>query len=1544
MFMGIVVENSLWRLCHTGAREAFQTNVADCPRLPSLTSLEGEAFHFVGTVVGRMVLVALAALFLASPVLGDIEGSGDVIPYDPSTWDQDTNAYIGRTGSGTLSIDDGSGLEIFRGQLGTYPGALGFVTVDGVGSSWASRDSFRIGGGANGGGTGTLIVTNGGTISSVVGYVGSGESATGIVDISDTGSVWTNAEDVMLGSNSGVASLAISDDGMVSVGGTVWVGFDHGSSGTINMDNGLLVTGTLASGLDDLVGTGTINTGGLVSDVDLVFDVTRGLSQVLTINANPGQDITVNLDVAGDTIMGAGYRGVGSVSIADGVTVQSSEGYIGYHLGSTGVVTIGDDGSTWRVSDDLYVGYEGNGALNISNRGVLESAEGYIARRDGSTGTVTVDGAGSTWTNSGDLFVGGGLSSYYGSGDATLHITNGGIVSNVSGYVSSGVVAVDGTGSTWASSEDLFVGYIGPADSTVNITNGGSLTSGDGYLGRNGHGTVIVDGAGSTWNAGEINVGYGSTGTLRIIGGGVVTSVLGCTGGISSSYGSPGNVIVDGVGSRWMNAGHLMLGIGYPNYGPQSMLDIANGGLVSNASGYVAYGRSVVVATVDGAGSTWVNTGTLTIGRDGDGTLNVVNGGTVTSASGTIGDAIGTVRVEGAGSTWTNTFDLIIGNASDYSGYGTMNIIDGGQVSNRNGIIANHVDGRGDVVVDGVGSTWTNSGDLTVGGAGEGTLVISNGGRVDVGGQVWVSSNSGIHFDGGTLSVNTFCMEMDQLTGTGVIATHGLISDRDITFSSAGDLMQVIMYDSLPDQDIAVHLAIDGQGAIGAGRQGSGSITIAGGVAVLSTDGYVGYESGSTGGVTVDGAGSAWINSNDLYVGHEGNGAMNITDGGLASGTNGYIGFMPGKTGAVTVDGTGSSWTNTGDLEIGYHGEGTLDITDGGYVISQMGNIGHVAGSLGLATVDGDGSAWGNSGDISVGRYGVGRLVITNRGQVSVGGTLTIDYDGGGSSFLDMSTGGTLALYGQGSDSLADLYGLVAGADSIRYWQGSVSDWSPLSGAIYGIDYSLDYKATGDMAGYTVLTVDTLHGVVANGGIDANASEIHVGVSGHGTLSIGDGGQLSCYASGYVGYSTGSMGEATVHGAGSSWTAGSLHIGYFGDGTLELIDGGTVTSSDTIIGQYATGAVTVTGAGSEWINHNDIVIGGDSAQGAGNGTLTINNGGTVTNGRTLIASFSGSMGEVTVDGVGSAWTSSTQIHVGESGMGTVTVANGAHMLSGSGMVGVNGGSMGIVTVGDVGSIWTSDSLFVGLFGGATLAITDGGLVKVGGPFYIDWDANGDGFVNMSRGGELALYGQADASLASFYGLVGGTDAIRYWDRDLLDWSFLAGAVAGQDYWLDYHATGDLAGYTVLTVGMRLGDFSGDQRIDATDINMLFRNLGGSDMTFDLTGDGVVDQGDIDDWVFNIVPIGENIGTVYGDFNLDGEVNAGDLALLATTYGIAGDWGWATGDANGDGLVDAGDLALLASNYGTIVHPIPEPATMSLLALGGVALLRRRRQA
>ncbi len=130
--------------------------------------------------------------------------------------------------------------------------------------------------------------------------------------------------------------------------------------------------------------------------------------------------------------------------------------------------------------------------------------------------------------------------------------------------------------------------------------------------------------------------------------------------------------------------------------------------------------------------------------------------------------------------------------------------------------------------------------------------------------------------------------------------------------------------------------------------------------------------------------------------------------------------------------------------------------------------------------------------------------------------------------------------------------------------------------------------------------------------------------------------------------------------------------------------------------------------------------------------------------------------------------------------------------------GYSSDSTGVVTVDGTGSIWAIVSgLDVGCIGNGTLDITSGGLVSVGGILTIDIYLDGDSVINMATGGMLALRGDADDLLGDFLGMIEGTDAIRYWDG--LDWADITGANPGSDYTLSYLETGDLTGYTVLTV-------------------------------------------------------------------------------------------------------------------------------------------------
>ena len=230
--------------------------------------------------------------------------------------------------------------------------------------------------------------------------------------------------------------------------------------------------------------------------------------------------------------------------------------------------------------------------------------------------------------------------------------------------------------------------------------------------------------------------------------GGTVNSGYGIIG---LNAGSVGTATVTGSGTTWNNTA-VSLTVGSSGNGE---LLVNQGGTVTSPAGNIGlFAGSTGVATVKGAGSSWVTPGNLVVGQvgDGNGTLNIQNGGAVSNLNGFLGygvGATGTATVTGVGSTWTNNL-LQVGRL----GTGTLNVEAGGAVTNTAGSIGEFAGSTGTATVTGPGSIWTNTGDLYVGNLGTGMLNVLNGGRLDAAGLMSINSASTVTLDGGSINAN----------------------------------------------------------------------------------------------------------------------------------------------------------------------------------------------------------------------------------------------------------------------------------------------------------------------------------------------------------------------------------------------------------------------------------------------------------------------------------------------------------------------------------------------------------------------------------------------------------------------------------------------------------------------------------------------------------------------------------------------------------------------------------------------------------------------
>ena len=838
--------------------------------------------------------------------------------------------------------------------------------------------------------------------------------------------------------------------------------------------------------------------------------------------------------------MSVGNTSTGTLQIGAGGIVSNGSGFVGRQTTGIGAVTVSGAGAQWINGPGLSVGQAGKGTLGITNGGFVSSAtNSYIGVAAGSTGTITVDGLGSRLSSVEALNV--GL-----TGNGTLNIASGGIVSNGFGYVGYetagiGSVTVSGLGSQWNNSNELTVGRSGSGK--LDIASGGAVSNTNGLVGSaaNSTGKVTVDGSSSSWaNSGALTVGNFGNGTLTIANNGTV-SAASARAGVNS--GSSGVINIGAAASALAAApGTLTL------TGPSPALTLgATGLLVFNhtdtSGGYVfapgitgagkvaVYsGTTVLTAGNTYTGGTTIAGGTLQLGNAGiTGSIvgNVANNGVLVlnrsdsvtfagaiSGSGTVNQIGSGTTILTGGSTYTGGTTISLGALQLGNGGVTGSIV--GDVANSGTLAFNRSDtmtfagaisGAGAVNQIGAGTSVLTGANTYTGGTTitAGVLQLGNGGST--------GSIVGNVTNNGTLTFN----RSDVMPFAGVISGSGTVNQNG-TGTGTTILTAANIYTG--ETTISAGTLQLGNGGV----TGSlvGNVTNNGALAFNRSDvlPFAGAISGS-GTVNQNGTGTTILTADNTYTGGTaisagtlqlGNGGVsgsllgNVTNNGALAFNRSdvvpFIGLISGS-GTVNQNGTGTTIltaanTYTGGTTIS---AGTLQLGDGGVTGSILGNVTN-NGALAFNRSDVLPFAGVISGSGTVNQNGTGTTILTAGNTYS--GTTAINagvLQAGAASTFSPNSATTVT--GAGTLDLNGFNQTIAGATNaglINMGTGTLPgttlttpNYVGQGGRISVNTYLADDNSPSDR-------------LVIDGGVASGTSSIHVAnAGGPGALTTGNG-------------------------------------------------------------------------------------------------------------------------------------------------------------------------------------------------------------------------------------------------------------------------------------------------------------------------------------------------------------------------------------------------------------------------------------------------------
>ncbi len=655
------------------------------------------------------------------------------------------------------------------------------------------------------------------------------------------------------------------------------VGRDNGDNADVTLDQG-----EFFSTLTAYIGRNSGSTG--------EFTVTGGFSDYGEFRTvGTGADIRVGNSGSGtlNVYNGGDVEAADDVVIADGA---NSDGVVNVSGFNFQLLRNSQLRTTSSTTGDIFVGDDGDGELNISSGGFVSAADDVlVGYRAGSTGELNVDtafGISSTLSVNDNLSIG-----HIGSGEAS----------------GDGVVTLD-TGGVINVGDDTFVGDDFGGSGTLNV-QGGVLRTRSLFADKAGStinhtgGTIEIQGGQYVQNSTTLSLDGADAGnvpTLRLEDGGIAEIDFSIR--IGDSAGMHGAIEVDGVRSgvstTLRNTGGGAGADLYIGDGGSGTLDVTNGGLAESnddiiiAAGSTATGDVVVSGVNSGIRSTMRTNGNtansdIQVGGSGDGTLDITNGGLVSTPH-----------------------DMII--ASGASSTGDVDIFgqSGGFFSDLQ---------VGDDLFIGVGGTGSERGVANM------RLGVS--GQAHVNDHTHVGTDDRLHIDGGdfvtgslTLYANN-SLDIDE----GVVTIDGgtMNTANSSTFNIDGDNAKAtptLRLDNGASWTNTTH-------GINMGGIHDGYMEILNGSSVRLQDIEVGgTTNNAVGQLTIDGSSSLTLDS-FLRVQGNTNSSVEFTDG-----AQGDLGSLTVRDHAdVLIAGAGTH-VDAGSIQVGSSTPGDMVINDGASV------------------------------------------------------------------------------------------------------------------------------------------------------------------------------------------------------------------------------------------------------------------------------------------------------------------------------------------------------------------------------------------------------------------------------------------------------------------------------------------------------------------------------------------------------------------------------------------------------------------------------------